>query len=221
VSATAPIDPTAFVQTVQPVLARKDPCLLVGVVRDRWTNEQIASLLRCRCMDARKIAALTLSLIGDRSALRKLQTALKDPDPVLNQMVEHAMWSIWFRCGSPEANQLVARGSQSINERDCETALALFNEAIRISPRFAEAYNQRGIAHFLMDRYALSVEDCRRATTLMPCHFGAWAGMGHCYTQLGRLKRAMQCYQKAVEINPHMGEVRDTIAVLQGDAPSA
>jgi len=36
----------------------------------------------------------------------------------------------------------------------------------------------------------------------MPCHFGAWAGLGHCYAHEGRLAEAVEAYERALEINP-------------------
>jgi cytochrome c-type biogenesis protein CcmH/NrfG len=41
----------------------------------------------------------------------------------------------------------------------------------------------------------------------MPCHFGAWAGMGHCFLHLGQLDHALRAYDRALEINPHMRSI--------------
>jgi hypothetical protein len=48
----------------------------------------------------------------------------------------------------------------------------------------------------------------------MPIHFGAWAGMGHCHTHLRNLPQAVRCYEKALEINPHMSEIRQAVDEL-------
>jgi tetratricopeptide (TPR) repeat protein len=49
----------------------------------------------------------------------------------------------------------------------------------------------------------------------MPTHFGAIAGMGHCYTQLGQLDQALECYRRALEINPRMSTIARMIDRLE------
>ena len=48
--------------------------------------------------------------------------------------------------------------------------------------------------------------------------FGAIAGQGHCYAQLGDLRRARECYRRALEVNPRMEGVAEAYAQLK-DAP--
>jgi tetratricopeptide (TPR) repeat protein len=130
---------------------------------------------------------------------------------MVNQMAEHAMWAIWFRCGSPEANQLLQRGSDLMSRREFEQAIEHFDHAIQVSPKFAEAYNQRAIAWFLKEEFSRSIADCERAVKLMPDHFGAWAGMGHCHAHEGRVCEAVRAYKRALAINPHLAGVKETL----------
>jgi tetratricopeptide (TPR) repeat protein len=198
------IHPEEFVAAVTPLLERRDACGLLSLLKSRWTADQIVDLLKSRHCDARKVAALALGLAGGKCCVGPLSERLKDPDPVVNEMAEHALWSIWFRSGSCEANHQLARGAQAMERHDLPDAIEHFTKAIRIDPRFAEAYNQRAIAHYLDERFDASIADCARAAELMPEHFGAWAGMGHCHAHEGRLKPALECYRKALEINPHL-----------------
>jgi tetratricopeptide (TPR) repeat protein len=209
------IDPCAFVAAVKPLLERKDHQSLFDLCKQRWTPEQIVSLLSCDDCDARKVAALGLSLVGTKCCLPSLVERLKDPDPVVNQMAEHAIWAIWFRGGNDESNHQVCRGTLALNRKDIEHAIRHFDRAIEISPAFAEAYNQRAIAHYLTEDYKRSLCDCRRAVERMPVHFGAWAGMGHCHAHLGHMPDSLVCYEKALAINPHYEGVRQTIREIK------
>jgi tetratricopeptide (TPR) repeat protein len=49
----------------------------------------------------------------------------------------------------------------------------------------------------------------------MPCHFGAWAGLGHCHAHEGRFTQALQCYQQALSINPHLTCLAETCDELR------
>jgi len=208
------IDPVSFVEAVRPALAKKDLQELLATCKRHWTAEQIISLLSSKCCDARKCAALALSLVGCEICLEPLSRQLKDADPMVNQMAEHAMWAIWFRCGTPQSNQLLQRGADLMSRRDFDQAIEHFDDAIKISPDFAEAYNQRAIAYFLKEDFDRSIEDCQRAVALNPDHFGAWAGMGNCHAHEGRICEALKAYKRALKIHPHLEGVKETIAEL-------
>ena len=199
-----PINPAEFVELVQPMLETQDVSGLLAMLRSRWSSDQIKSILSSAHADARKVATLALGLVGARCCIPSLAKQLQDVDPTANEMAEHALWSIWFRCGSPDANCQLTRGAAAMDRRDYDQAEALFNAAIETDPSFAEAYNQRAIVHYLQERFELSIADCDMAVERMPCHFGAWAGMGHCHAHLGQLTDAIRCYHKALEINPHL-----------------
>lgn len=214
-SAASPIDPKQFVSIITPLLEGQNVSALVTQLESNWSHQQIASLFTSADVDARKIAAFAFGLIGQKCCVHKLASLLQDPDAMVHQMAEHALWSVWFRSGMPAANHEVCRGTKALNRRDFEHALTHFNRAIDTDPSFAEAYNQRAIVHYLQERYEDSVEDCKRSVSRMPCHFGAWAGMGHCYAHLGRLDEAIRSYQKALEINPRLEGVRQGMESLQ------
>jgi tetratricopeptide (TPR) repeat protein len=208
------IDPQSFVAAVRPALANKDLKALLATCKSQWTAAQIISLLSSPVCDARKCAALALSLVGCPACLEPLSIQLKDPDPMVNQMAEHAMWAIWFRCGTSESNQLLQKGSDLVSRREFDQAIEHFDRAIELSPNFAEAYNQRAIAHFLKEDFDRAIEDSQRTVNLNPDHFGAWAGMGHCHAHEGRVCDAVRCYKRVLEINPHHAGVKEALREL-------
>jgi tetratricopeptide (TPR) repeat protein len=211
-----PIDPKQFVELVEPILARHDVNGLLSLVKSRWSPEQVRELLRSKHVDAKKVALLALALVGPSCCCDELAFHLRDPDPLINQLAEHALWAIWFRCGKTEqSNQLVCRGAEALEAKDLPGAVELFNQAIRSDPDFAEAYNQRAIAYYLMEDYEKSIADCRRAIRRMPCHFGAMCGMGHCHAHLQQIPQAIDHYEKALEMNPHIGCIREAVSELK------
>jgi tetratricopeptide (TPR) repeat protein len=211
-----PIDPAQFVACVQPLLAGMDLQGLADLLKSRFTKEQVTELFACDNPDARKVAALVFGLIGCKQGMCRLADLLKDPDPMVNQMAEHAMWTIWFRSGAnDEANRELCRGTKAMNRRDFDTAVEHFDRAIEADPNFAEAYNQRALLRYLQERYDECIVDCKQVVRLMPHHFGAWAGLGHCYVHLGRLKEAVRCYEKVLSIHPSFGGVPQVVEELR------
>ena len=210
------VDPSQFVETVQPLLAAKDLNGLIALLESRWKPAQIIEILRNGHADARKVALLALGLIGSQCCTAEIAKQLQDRDQMINELAEHALWTIWFRGGRTcQANRLLARGSEAMSQRNLNTALSYFDQAIEIDPDFAEAYNQRGIAHYLQEQFKECISDCKCATDRVPFHFGAWAGMGHCYVHLEDHRRALECYTQALKINPHLECVREAANELR------
>ncbi|HZZ44349.1 MAG TPA: tetratricopeptide repeat protein [Tepidisphaeraceae bacterium] len=189
---------------------------LLALLKATWTPEQIVSLLGCEVCDARKVAALALALVGGKCCVPPLVEQLKDSDRMVNEMAEHALWSIWLRgSDKPQANHEVARGSQALDRREFECAIRCFDRAIELDGGFAEAYNQRAIANYLQEKYEESAGDCRRTVERMPGHFGAWAGLGHSLAHVGKLAEALEAYRVALKINPHLSCVREMVEELE------
>jgi len=186
------------------------------MLKSTWQPEQIRQLMRGPSSDAKKMAIVALGLVGQSCCIEDLALQLRDPDPVVCDMAEHALWSIWFRGGStPQANQLVCRGSRAMNSRDYQTSIELLSAAIHTDPNFPEAYNQRAIAYYLTERYEQSIGDCKRTIKRMPWHFGAWCGMGHCHAHLGQKAQAIDCYRQALEIHPRLNCIRESLHELE------
>jgi tetratricopeptide (TPR) repeat protein len=210
------IDPDQFVRLVEPLLATKDLQGLLTLLKSNWSSEQIVELLGGDHVDARKVGLLALGLVGKPCCAPAVARQLRDPDPMINGMAEHALWSVWFRGGKNcQANRQLARAAEAMNERDFPAAITCCDEAIRLDPDFSEAYNQRAIAYYLQERFWESISDCQNTTDRMPCHFGAWAGMGHCYAHLAKPREALESYHRALEINPHLDCVRQTVEELR------
>ena len=216
----APIDPAEFLALLQPLLRSQDAEGIIALVRSRWDHQQVTTLFGDDNPDVRKVAAFVFGLVGKKCCLPKLAPLLNDPDVMVSQMAEHSMWSVWFRSGNPQANHELCRGSKALNRRDYEHALQHFNRAVELDPGFAEAYNQRAIVHFLRENFEACISDCQKVLERMPCHFGAWAGLGHCHAHEGRLADAVRCYVQALSINPHLEGLRQGVAEMRAQVDS-
>ena len=212
------IDSDQFIAMVKPALADHDADALARVVEDNWTVTQLCDLMSHGTVDARKVVCLTLGLVGCAGCVACLAHALHDPDTVVSELAEHAMWSIWFRCGSPDAMPAFTAALQAMDDHDHAEAVTQLSSAIELDPTFTEAFNQRAIAHYMMERWDDALEDCRQAVDLSPLHFGAIAGMGHCHAHMGRIAKAAECYEDALRVNPRMHAIAGALAkIRRGD----
>src|SRR5688572_29861583 len=108
------------------------------LLKSRWNCDQLRTLLHSNHLDAKKVGLLALGLIGTTCSVEDLAVELRHPDPMVNEMAEHALWSVWFRAGTPQANHELARGAQALGRKDFPHAIKHFDQAIAECPAFAE-----------------------------------------------------------------------------------
>jgi tetratricopeptide (TPR) repeat protein len=120
----------------------------------------------------------------------------------------------WMRSGSDTADLLLTRASDAIQAKEFPLAIELLDRVIALQPDWAEAWNRRATAFFLLDDTASAMADLRQVLTREPRHFGAWAGLGHIYNAGGDKARALEAYRKALAINPKMETLRDLVGRL-------
>lgn len=209
------VDTDEFVATLQSSLSQGNVEEALRHVHQRWTAPQIIGLLRDTSADVRKVAALALSLVGDKRAIGPLAVALHDSDTMVSQVAEHALWSVWFRSGKPRAVCLVKCGNLHLHHGNYVCALEKFSQALQEDESFAEAYNQRAITHYLSERFDESIADCKAALARVPQHFGAMAGMGHSYAHLEQWQQARQCYRLALAIHPRLEGVQTSLEQIE------
>ena len=93
-------------------------------------------------------------------------------------------------------------------------ALATFNEVVRRKPTFAEGWNKRATIYFLLGENEKSLKDCEEVFKRNPNHFGALSGAGQIHLQLGNLRRALEFFRRAVEVNPNLDGPAQMIPML-------
>jgi len=120
----------------------------------------------------------------------------------------------WSRSGSDTADLLMTRASEAIQAKEHALAVELLDRVISLQPDWAEAWNRRATAFFLLDDTASSMADLRQVLTREPRHFGAWAGLGHIYMGTGDKPRALEAYRKALAIHPHLESLRPLVERL-------
>lgn len=181
-------------------------------VKAKYTEGTLQRLLQASPESTRRAAALALGLVGSMRSNQRLAAALRDPDRLVRKFSADSLWEIWFRGTSPDlARQL----RQATALPDLPQILGALDDLIREFPDFAEAYNQRAILLFRRGDYGKSVSDCEAALRLNPFHFGAASGLGQCYVRMNKPRAALRAFRQALEINPDLVNLKDTITGLE------
>lgn len=163
----------------------------------------------------RRAAVLAIGLMGDYESNHVMGCALSDKDRGVRTIAESGIVSIWQRAGNDVQREELKRILRLNEQRKFRDAIARASQLIEQAPWFAEVWNQRAIAHFHLSRYSDSIRDCRQSLEINPYHFGAAAGMGQCYLKLNDHVSALECFRRALRLNPNLEQVRAQIAFLE------
>ncbi len=175
----------------------------------------LGDLGRADDVAARRAAVQRLAESGTMADLPALAAALRDPDPLVRGFVESAMWSVWSRSGHDEVDRLFAVGVEQMGLRQLDAAVETFSRVIERRPDFAEGWNKRATAYFLLGDYRRSLADCDEVMTRNPYHWGALSGYGMIYMQLDQPSRAIEYLERALAVNPNLDQVAQTIEALK------
>lgn len=193
----------------------QDVAAFERAVLARYPEGALARLVRIGPAETRQAAVLALGLTGSFQSNATVGRCLRDKDPAVRSLAQSALWSIWFRAGTPENNATLERVRELIGLERYREARELATHLIASAPDFAEAYNQRAIAYYSEQRYAESAKDCERALERNAYHIGALGGLGQCYLRMGRREEALNVYQRALKLQPFSDGLRETVAELQ------
>jgi tetratricopeptide (TPR) repeat protein len=212
---TAVTNPDELIEVVSPSIKRRSPDGLAKAINSRWSPRQLGPLLNHPSIGIRCVACYVLGLVGDHDDLPPLTRALRDAAPEVNGAADQALWSIWFRLGNAAAQPHFKRGLLAMDRDQSTLAVTHFISAQQADPTFAEAYHQCAIAQGMLEQWELSEFNCRKTLEIIPDHFGALAGLGHCRAQLGDLTDAAHYYRQALRINPEMDAVVETVFYIE------
>ena len=153
------------------------------------------------------VAAERLGQIGDNGATPALVQALHDPDVTVRNEAHDSLWAIWHRSGDPAIDARLAQGIALMQSGSLPEAIDVFSDVIARAPDFAEGWNKRATAYYLMGDLDRSLADCEEVVKRNPAHFGALSGFGLIYLQKDDLPKAAEYFEKALAVDPTLIQV--------------
>ena len=181
----------------------------------KYTESDLVDYLQNEDLLVARAAATALGLIGRMDVVPVLVKNLKNNDYRASVNTEESLWNIWSRSGNDDVDKMLNVGKRHIENEKFTEAIERFSAVIEVAPNFAEGYNQRAIACFVIGEWEKAIEDCKQTVKLNPYHFGAYAGMGHAYLRLGDIEAAIEAYKQALTINPNLISIAKVIIQLR------
>jgi len=117
--------------------------------------------------------------------------------------VTSKIWDIWHETNDPSIEADFYRGLESMRTGDLLMAVAFFTRVIDKNPNFAEGWNKRATAYYMLGKFDASMIDIHETLKLEPRHFGAMDGMGLIFIHYQQFDKTIDIYDKMLEIFPN------------------
>jgi lipoprotein NlpI len=99
------------------------------------------------------------------------------------------------------ASDAYDEGARLLREGQHKNAIPAFDKALRLNPRYAEAYNARGVTYNEMAQYERALKDYDAALGLNPKYAEAYFNRGNAYNDLGQAEKALKDYGEAIRLD--------------------
>ena len=104
-----------------------------------------------------------------------------------------------------EASELNKAGVSLEGRNSLEESIVKFDEAIRLDPRLAFAYYNRGQAYFRLGQFEAAKQDYDQAVNLDPGSILFYTKRGDAYLAMGQPEQAVQEHNQAISRDPQFG----------------
>jgi len=205
---TDPTRPPLLLVLYQRYLDHQDSGEFARGASRLYSAGTLQRLARHPSREVRRAAVLALGFIGDYDANHTMGCALLDEDRTVRTLADNGIRAVWTRAGN-EAERRELEAIVRLNAaRLHKEALGRATWMIERTPWFAEAWHQRAVAQAAIGRLVESIRDCHQVMEINPYHFVAATSMGQIYLRLGNPVSALECFRRALRLNPNLEGVR-------------
>ncbi|GAB4125897.1 MAG: hypothetical protein OHK0045_00830 [Raineya sp.] len=109
---------------------------------------------------------------------------------------------LWTSCSyAQDAQRLLLHSKEALEQNKIKEAISYAEEAIRLQPTLAEAYNAKGLAHYAFSEYDKAIAAYSEAIRLNANYKDAFYNRGVCYYWLSKNDAALADFQRAISLD--------------------
>ena len=113
------------------------------------------------------------------------------------------IWEIWLETNDPFIENDFRQGLTFMQNGQIHASIMFFTKVIKKNPDFAEAWNKRATAYYLIGNFESSIQDIYQTLRLEPRHFGAMDGLSLILIYEKKYNETVGVYNKMLKIFPH------------------
>jgi tetratricopeptide (TPR) repeat protein len=196
-------------------LADEDSARFIDEVSRHYTICTLERLAEFGSRTTRRGATLAIGYLGNYQSNQALGRRMNDEDRSVRLLAENGIRELWCRDGNNQQRNWLQRIMRLNRSSQYNAAITEGTALIEEAPWFAEAWNQRAIGHYYLSHYRDAANDCHQTLELNPYHYAAAVGMAHCYLEMDEARAALECFRRAIKLNPDLEDVRTRISFLR------
>jgi tetratricopeptide (TPR) repeat protein len=209
-----PIRSPQLLDLYEKYLDNQDSAAYIRQISARYSQGTLERLARHQFREVRRAAILALGFLGDYKCNHVMGRALLDDDRTVRTLAENGIRSVWARMGGEQERRELEEILRLNAAQQLKEVIARATKLIERCPWFAEAWYQRALAHHGLGRLADAIRDCHECLEINPYHFIAATTMGQAYLELENPVSALECFRRALRLNPDLEAVRNHVVRL-------
>ena len=127
------------------------------------------------------------------------------PKPGTNPASEDTNYVHYDDTSEFQKHDLYQKGVNQMASEKLEDAIRSFDLALRIDPKYVDAWIKKGYAHFHLGQYPVAVSSYNNALDIDLNNGEAWNLKGLAYYRMNNYEKAVEACEKAIDINPNDG----------------
>ncbi|MDP6566436.1 MAG: hypothetical protein QF578_16525 [Alphaproteobacteria bacterium] len=131
------------------------------------------------------------------------------------RLIEGLIWRVWLETDSATVDLLMGRAVTAMSAERYRESLELLDTIVQLAPDYAEGWNKRATVRYLIGQDRAAIADVERTLELEPRHFGALSGLGLIHKRLENEAAALEAFEQALAVNPHLGHAQAEIKRLK------
>jgi len=124
----------------------------------------------------------------------------------------------WAVSGSGTVDLLIERASIAEQAGEFDLARSLYDRVVLIKPDYTEGWYRRAVIFLQQENIPEALRDLNETLTREPRHFPAWLRLGSLLEALGSTTEAIDAYQTALDIHPHLTPAKRAVDRLSTSA---
>jgi tetratricopeptide (TPR) repeat protein len=209
-----PIRTPQLLDLYEKYLDNQDSAGYINQVSTRYSQGTLQRLAVHSLREIRRGAILALGFLGDYHCNYTMGRALMDDDRTVRTLAENGIRSVWTRIGTEDDRRELDIIMRLNVAQQYKEAIQRATKLIERCAWFAEVWYQRAVAHYALGRLSDAIRDCHESLEINPYHFIAATTMGQAYLELENPVSALDCFRRALRLNPDLEAVRNHVVRL-------
>lgn len=126
------------------------------------------------------------------------------------ERISDRLYSRFRQSGSATIDLLATRAREAIAKGDLPVAIEMLSRITKLEPSWAEAWNLRATAFFMMRDFELAKSDIVEALAREPRHIGALTGLALIFETQDQPREALKVYRRILDLAPELKPIKSS-----------